>query len=42
MSERENDQPLPRRTMRRRISSDVWEQTKTAYASGIGLREITL
>jgi len=41
MSERENGQlPLPRRVLRSRISSDVWEQTKTAYASGIGLREI--
>ncbi len=41
MSERENGQlPLPRRRVRNRISSDVWEQIQTAYASGIGLREI--
>jgi len=41
MSERKNGQlPRPRRRVRNRISSDVWEQTKTAYASGIGLREI--
>jgi hypothetical protein len=41
MSERENGQlPLPRRTVRSRISADVWEQIKTAYASGIGLREL--
>jgi hypothetical protein len=40
MSERKNGQPLPRRRARSRISSDVWEQTKTAYASGIGLREV--
>ena len=41
MSERENGQlPLPGRSVRSRISSDVWEQVKTAYASGIGLREI--
>ncbi len=26
--------------MRSRISADVWEQIKTAYASGIGLREL--
>jgi len=31
---------LRSRTTRGRISADVWEQTKTAYASGIGLREI--
>jgi hypothetical protein len=38
---RENGQlQLPRRTVRSRISSDVWEQIKTAYASGIGLREV--
>jgi hypothetical protein len=24
----------------RRISTETWEQIKTAYASGIGLREI--
>jgi hypothetical protein len=41
MSERENERlPLAKRTTRGRISADVWEQTKTAYASGIGLREI--
>jgi hypothetical protein len=41
MSEHENGQLLlPRRTVRSRISSDVWEQIKTAHASGIGLREI--
>ena len=26
--------------MRRTISREVWEQIKTAYAAGIGLREI--
>ena len=26
--------------MRSRVSADVWEQTKTAYASGIPLREL--
>ena len=41
MNERENGQlPLAKRTMRSRISADVWEQIKTAYASGIGLREL--
>ncbi len=41
MSEQGNGQlPLAKRTTRGRISADVWEQTKTAYASGIGLREI--
>ncbi|HJW39060.1 MAG TPA: hypothetical protein VJ420_10625 [Candidatus Udaeobacter sp.] len=41
MSERENGQlPLAKRTERSRISADVWEQIRTAYASGIGLREI--
>ncbi|HSS17009.1 MAG TPA: hypothetical protein VLQ29_08505 [Candidatus Dormibacteraeota bacterium] len=40
MSERENGQlPLAKRTFRR-ISSERWEQIKTAYAAGIGLREI--
>src|SRR5439155_17517718 len=40
-SERENGQlPPPRGRVRSRISADVWQQTKTAYASGIGLREI--
>jgi hypothetical protein len=41
MSERENgEQPTPNRFRRSRISSDRWEQIKTARASGIGLREI--
>jgi len=41
MSEGENGQvPMPRRRVRSRISADIWEQTKTAYTSGIGLREI--
>jgi hypothetical protein len=41
MSERENGQiPLLKPTARSRISADVWEQIKTAYAGGIGLREI--
>jgi hypothetical protein len=41
MSERENGQlPLAKRTIRSRISSEHWEQIKTAYAAGIGLREI--
>jgi len=26
--------------MRRKITNDIWEQVKTAFASGIGLREI--
>jgi hypothetical protein len=41
MMERQNGQlPLPTRTARSRISSERWEQVKTAHASGIGLREI--
>jgi len=41
ISECENgQQPLPKRAVRSRISADVWQQVKTAYASGIGLREI--
>jgi len=41
MSERENGQlPPAKRTIRSRISSERWEQIKTAHASGIGLREI--
>src|SRR5439155_5858867 len=41
MSECENGQlPPASGSVRSRISVDVWEQTKTAYASGIGLREI--
>jgi hypothetical protein len=39
--ERENGQlSLAKRTARGRICPDVWQQVKTAYASGIGLREI--
>ena len=26
--------------MRRKITNETWEQIKTAYASGIGLREL--
>jgi len=41
MSEQGNGQfPLAKRTVRNRDSSGLWEQIKTAYASGIGLREI--
>jgi hypothetical protein len=41
MSECENGQlPLAKRTIRSRISSERWEQIKTGYAAGIGLREI--
>jgi hypothetical protein len=41
MSALENGQlSLPKRAVRSRISADVWQQVKTAYASGIGLREI--
>ncbi|TMP93579.1 MAG: hypothetical protein E6L07_10230 [Verrucomicrobia bacterium] len=41
MSERENGQiRLPERAVRNRVSADIWQQVKTAYASGIGLREI--
>jgi hypothetical protein len=41
MIEHENGQlPPAERTVRSRISADVWQQVKTAYASGIGLREI--
>ena len=41
MSERENGQlPLAKPTVRNRVSSERLEQIKTAYASGIGLREI--
>jgi hypothetical protein len=32
--------PLAKRAGRSRISADVWQQVKTAYASGIGLREV--
>jgi hypothetical protein len=39
--ERENgEQPTPNRFRRGRISAECREQIKTAYASGIGLREI--
>ena len=41
INERENGQPpLPERAVRSRVSADVWQQVKTAYASGIGLREV--
>src|SRR5205823_4241553 len=41
MREQGNGQlPLAKRTVRNRDSSGLWEQIKTAYASGIGLREI--
>ena len=41
MSERENGQlSSAKRTVRSRISAERWEQIKTAYASGVGLREI--
>ena len=41
MNERQNGQlPPAKRTIRSRISSEHWEQIKTAYAAGIGLREI--
>lgn len=40
MSERENGElPLVKQTMRRKVPADIWE-IKTAYAAGIGLREI--
>jgi hypothetical protein len=41
MSERQNGQlARAKRTIRSRISSERWEQIKTAYAAGTGLREI--
>jgi hypothetical protein len=40
MHERENSQLVPATRARRRISSERWEQIKTAHASGIGSREI--
>lgn len=41
MSERADGQlPLPKQAVRSRISADIWDQIKTAYAAGIGLREI--
>ncbi|HEX9629357.1 MAG TPA: hypothetical protein VF961_05010 [Pyrinomonadaceae bacterium] len=32
--------PVTKRAVRSRVSSERWEQIKTAHASGIGLREI--
>jgi hypothetical protein len=41
MNQQENGQrPIAKRSVRSRISSECWEQIKTARASGIGLREI--
>jgi hypothetical protein len=41
MSEQENERlPFAKQPMRTRIRPERWEQIKTAYASGIGLREI--
>jgi hypothetical protein len=41
MNERENGKlPLAKRTVHGIVSSERWEQIKTAYASGIGLREV--
>ena len=41
MSEQEDRQlQLAKRAVRNRISAELWEQIKTAHASGIGLREI--
>jgi hypothetical protein len=41
MKEQGNGQlPLAKRTVRNRISADIWEQIKTGYAAGINLREI--
>jgi hypothetical protein len=41
MNEQENEQSqLAKPTTRNRISSECWEQIKTARASGMGLREI--
>jgi hypothetical protein len=31
---------IVKKLMRRRITNEIWEQVKTAFASGIGLREI--
>ena len=31
---------IVKKLMRRRITNDIWAQVKTAFASGIGLREI--
>jgi gluconate kinase len=38
MRERNGQLPLAKRTGRSRISADIWEQIKTAYAAGNGLR----
>jgi uncharacterized protein YjcR len=41
MSEQENERlPFAKQPMRTQIRPERWEQIKTAYASGIGLREI--
>jgi hypothetical protein len=40
MIEHDSGQAPARRPARSRISSERWEQIKTAHASGIGLREI--
>jgi hypothetical protein len=41
MSEQKDGQlPFATRTVRSRISSELPDQIKTAYASGVGLREI--
>ncbi|HSQ20501.1 MAG TPA: helix-turn-helix domain-containing protein [Blastocatellia bacterium] len=41
MNEQENEESqLAKPTARTRISSERWEQIKTGYAAGIGLREI--
>ena len=40
MIEPVNGQAPAKQAVRSRISSERWEQIKTAYASGIGLREI--
>jgi hypothetical protein len=41
MMEQENEQrPIPKHSVRSKISPERWEQIKTAHASGIGLREI--
>ena len=40
MIERDSSQAPAKQAARTRISSERWEQIKTAHASGIGLREI--
>jgi hypothetical protein len=40
MNERDAELPLAKPAVRNRILSERWEQIKTAYAAGIGLREI--